>query len=755
MTIQGPTGPPGPLGPQGQPGPVGPQGDAGPPGPVGPIRTDTLIGVKGPQGHPGGPQGDIGPIGPTGPTGPQGSTGPSTGATGPAGPQGPQGPIGLSGPTGPIGTIGLQGVQGSQGPQGSIGPAGPQGSIGSAGPQGMMCSQGILGPTGPTGPQGIAGSAAAKGDPGPQGPQGLPGPAGPIGPQGTPGTGGGSGSGSDILPTNNIWTGQNQYNQAISVTTGMSQFSTGVGSGTGIAVPLNITNSATWGMILGFDGPNVTPSNYHQPNAGYIVNVQNGPLIFAVGNISVGRIYPSSGFAWGQKPPPDPGGNNLAVQGNLSAQGELIGSSGLANKTLPTQGFYASWNDSEGSGATNFSNHPGSGPGGFNFNLFYGSGAYAATTLSIRSDGAVVLPTYSPGTLGVAQGGLVLPGGGYVTPQMYGCDATGANDCTSQLSACLNSGKPVLLIGRFSISSQITVNTNYANGPFGCCIVGMGAQASQILLNTTSANLTINVSYSASASDMASAQVVLRDFNVACNVANQGNANVGALNIIGLPIIGSPQPNCVIDNVTCYPWASGAYPNVGIYLKDIRYGTVRSCCVLLKYGDVYGSGFVYTSTNNGAAGSAPCNFTFTSCNVTWGNAGIELRASGATQVSNDWQGVLVNNCTLCNNNYGVYAASSDGAGGTLMMSGCITNSYIASAVVANTSNNNISGNYLQCGANNAIGVHIGARTGGTYTNVQNNFVFAAGFTGCMGVSAAGTVNLIANNNLVNVTHING
>jgi hypothetical protein len=283
----------------------------------------------------------------------------------------------------------------------------------------------------------------------------------------------------------------------------------------------------------------------------------------------------------------------------------------------------------------------------------------------------------------------------------------------------------------------------------------MGAQASQIILNTTSANLTINVSYGTSNSNLVSSQIVLRDFNIACNVAGQGNGNVGALNVLGSPNIGSPQPNCLIDNVTCYPWASGAYPTVGMYLRDIRGGVVRACRVLLQAGGLNGSGFVYTSTNNGSTGNAPCNFEFSGCQVVWGNVGIELRSSGASTGTNDWEGVMISNCVLINNNYAIYANSSDGTGGTAMITNCITNSNIASIWLNNISLCNIHGNYLQCSANNSIGVRIGARTGGVYATVIGNFTFGAGHTGCIGVQAAGTGNVIASNNGVSVTNING
>jgi len=82
--------------------------------------------------------------------------------------------------------------------------------------------------------------------------------------------------------------------------------SSNLGTGSGNGNQLNITNStSSWGLLAGFDGSGESTSGYHGPNAAYLVNVADGPLILGAnnavnmtinssGNIGVGTTNPSS-----------------------------------------------------------------------------------------------------------------------------------------------------------------------------------------------------------------------------------------------------------------------------------------------------------------------------------------------------------------------------------------------------------------------------------------------------------------------------
>jgi len=121
------------------------------------------------------------------------------------------------GVTGAQGSTGTNGINGSQGPQGN---AGTNGTNGSQGPQGNAGTNGINGFQGPqgnagasvTGSQGPQGNGGTNGTNGSQGPQGNVGPTGPAG----------SGGSTDLLTSNNTWSGLNNFTNAITRTSTQS-----------------------------------------------------------------------------------------------------------------------------------------------------------------------------------------------------------------------------------------------------------------------------------------------------------------------------------------------------------------------------------------------------------------------------------------------------------------------------------------------------------------------------------------------------
>jgi len=96
-------------------------------------------------------------------------------------------------------------------------------------------------------------------------------------------------------------------------------FSSNLGSANANAVQVNITNTtSSWGLLAGFDGPNVWTnySNYyyHGPNYGFLINVQNAPLILGTNNAANMTILPSGYVGIGTTNPISP--LNLGGGGN-------------------------------------------------------------------------------------------------------------------------------------------------------------------------------------------------------------------------------------------------------------------------------------------------------------------------------------------------------------------------------------------------------------------------------------------------------
>lgn len=357
-------------------------------------------------------------------------------------------------------------------------------------------------------------------------------------------------------------------------------------------------------------------------------------------------------------------------------------------------------------------------------------------TFQLFGSGAVRMPFYSgPGTLGTVASG-VLTIGGFVTPQMYGCVGDGVTDDTANLSTCLNSGKPVHLVGKFKIMSQITVTLNRTSGPFGLYIQGMGEEASQIYLGATGANIAVGVSYSDSNAD-SNTQVILKDFNISPRVAN---VSVG-LQLLGSPNIGSVADNYSIHNVSVVP-AAGAYALTGFYLQDVRNGLVDDCHIVGSSS--LGSGMVFTSTDNGTTGNAPVDVNFRSVHITFFDKGIELRPSGSTTQyrSNEWQGVNITNSIILVCNYGIYATGTEDTAAGLYIGFNEFNAQIAGVFTQNVKGITVMGNGFQANDNNCNCVDIRMNVGlGTpdycRSMVMGNRMIGAGHTGVVAVVTTG------------------
>jgi hypothetical protein len=100
-------------------------------------------------------------------------------------------------------------------------------------------------------------------------------------------------------------------------------FSSNIGSGTVLGNQLNITSTtATWGLLAGWDGSGVATTAYHGANAGYLVNVQSGPLFLGTSNLSRMTITSGGNIGIGTSTPTyllSVGGNASSVTGGQSS----------------------------------------------------------------------------------------------------------------------------------------------------------------------------------------------------------------------------------------------------------------------------------------------------------------------------------------------------------------------------------------------------------------------------------------------------
>lgn len=339
----------------------------------------------------------------------------------------------------------------------------------------------------------------------------------------------------------------------------------------------------------------------------------------------------------------------------------------------------------------------------------------------------------------------------YVTPQMFHCVGDGVTDDTNNLTACLNSRKPVLLVGKFLITSEITVS-----GPL--CLHGAGAGVSEILLGSTSAVITINLGTPGSPVG-SPAQCIIRDVSLTPVVAGVALA----LSITGGAATGSSEPQFYLQNVRILPSATSSYCINGISLSDVRNGSLIGVCVFGEYSDPpNGYGVRFTST---ASASAPVDLHMTSCEISWFNYGLLCQPEGATSGQTDWEGITVNDCTFLACQYGVYATSDDNTSDRLSIIGSYINHGAVGVYTSNVqrvfiqncyfhSNYNIAG-----GSTQSLGLYNAMTNGvscyGQFTNNFFNFSNATGYVTRKGiyshVSSGASYNVIGGNQSLSAT----
>jgi hypothetical protein len=239
-----------------------------------------------------------------------------------------------------------------------------------------------------------------------------------------------------------------------------------------------------------------------------------------------------------------------------------------------------------------------------------------------------------------------------VTPETYGAICDGTTNDAAAISLWLNSGKPLLLRSRCAFASAIIVNLNKTSAPTGLSLHGLNVNTSQLISNSTTATIQINIGDydipgpSAGSPMGRGAQIVIRDIGFMANVPNIGDAISNyALQIIGSATGGgSGNPLFSIQNILMTPTSTSTnYFNGGIYLQDVRNGTISECALFGNWGGPNGNAITFASTT---ATSHPTDLHIVNCPaIQWWNRGLDVRLG----TNADVQGIYVTGSTFVAN----------------------------------------------------------------------------------------------------------
>lgn len=398
---------------------------------------------------------------------------------------------------------------------------------------------------------------------------------------------------------------------------------------------------------------------------------------------------------------------------------------------------------------------------------FADDGSYLGIPFFIRrTTGYVGINTTAPGaTLDIA-GSLSFTslkaatrtGLQYVTPQMYGAAGDGVTDDTAALTNALTSGYPVRLVGKFKITSAITINL--AKGT-NLKVEGAGQQLSRIILGTTSSHITVNIEYNLDNDVNGNAQVIMRDFTFIPAVNGIGapttaSPPIGMLNLIATPVpvggfAGVTPCNCILENVAFLQDETNGYAHVGIYLQDLRHSIFTDCAITDCIYDANvprsDAAICFKTSNLDPYMNAPTGIYFNRLNIQGGSAyGVIFLPSGYTgaALAMDPQGVWFTDCIITGQTTNsINFITTDQRSAELTIRNCSFLAYNSYTVYvenmgnfrcdSNTISNKTNGVTLLEYNFNATGSHNGFLAG---AHIMNNAFYGMGTN----IAIGGTVN---------------
>lgn len=355
---------------------------------------------------------------------------------------------------------------------------------------------------------------------------------------------------------------------------------------------------------------------------------------------------------------------------------------------------------------------------------------FAQTRAALNvADGADVTATalVTP-TNGTAAATVATHIGRRLYAQDFGAVGDGTTDDTAALSAAFNSGRPITLVGKFRITSNIAVALAAA-GALGLAVHGYGRALSQILLDAANVGISVTIDDIDVPWGPDSKSVDLQDFAIIPKSTSTG----AAWKITGQPSTGSSEKTFFISNVDVVPDTTAHYTTIGFEFFDCRNSMIVDCVIDGDHGAYTGTGVKWW----GGTASAPVGLKVIDCEINWWSKGLELapNSGGTTSGGNDWQGVHVTDCTFLACEYGIHATSLDNFSEWLTVKGNHFNCRTAGVWCPDVGHVHITGNYF---------LFLGTAPGGTsyavYTLI-NNF---SGYKTQMGNISGNGVNFGAN-----------
>jgi hypothetical protein len=238
-----------------------------------------------------------------------------------------------------------------------------------------------------------------------------------------------------------------------------------------------------------------------------------------------------------------------------------------------------------------------------------------------------------------------------VTPESYGAVGDGVTDDTAALGSALTSGAPVLLAGRYLITSAISVSLASRDGLF---VQGTGSN-SKIIIGDADARIVITGADVDNPIGTNSDQIVLRDFHIEVACAT-------AVDILTLSAAngdsGSSMPGLDLSNVHIVPSAA-TYGTTGrnFVFNNMRNGRVRGCSAFGPYFAYSGIAFDFTA----GAGSAPVEIDVSECNAAHVQMAFHLSPSTGASANDDWQGFSFTKCRGIAVDRGIWASTGSEA----------------------------------------------------------------------------------------------
>lgn len=281
---------------------------------------------------------------------------------------------------------------------------------------------------------------------------------------------------------------------------------------------------------------------------------------------------------------------------------------------------------------------------------------------------------------------------GCVTPEAFGAEGLGVADDTGPLRQAIESGRPVILPGRYRITEAIARVLSAETGPLAINGLGVG----QVILDSPAATLAFNVGPVPNPWGMPAQAITLEGFTI----VPRAISSMAALHIGAQPCSGSSMPTFAIRGVHVIPWSPAYYTVAGFNLRDLRNGTISDCVIMGRYGQCADLGAIMLFAS-ASPRSNPVDIHIRDCQGHWYSSFVHLQGEGTDPANpSDWQGVHIRDCTALACDRGVNALAGDKFAALLQVQGCHFNVFTFGIYAPNVWHPRYSGNNFIFGGTN-------------------------------------------------------